>query len=56
MTELRRLLKTFLRSEAGATATEYAVMIALVIVVVIVAVAALGTKVSSQFVDAEQGF
>ena len=56
MTELRRLFKTFLRSEAGATATEYAVMIALILLVVISAVAVLGTKVSSQFIDAEQGF
>ena len=56
MTSLRRHLKAFLSSETGATATEYAVMIALILLVVIGAVAVLGTKVSSSFVDTEQGF
>ena len=50
----RRDWKAFLRSEDGATATEYAVMVALVILVCIVAVAALGDKVSGEFADAEQ--
>ena len=47
--ELRRMWK----DESGATATEYAVMIAFILLVVIAAVAVLGTKVSSTFVDAE---
>ena len=51
-----KCIKTFLSEEAGATATEYAVMIALVLLVVIAAVAALGSQVSSSFSDAEQGW
>ena len=47
--ELRRMWN----DESGATATEYAVMIALVLLVVFAAVAALGTKVSSTFVEAQ---
>jgi pilus assembly protein Flp/PilA len=41
--------KSFLRSEDGPTATEYAVMLALIIVVAIAAISSLGTKVSSMF-------
>ncbi|MBN2561122.1 MAG: Flp family type IVb pilin [Phycisphaerae bacterium] len=48
--------KEFWDCESGATATEYAVMIALILLVVIAAVAALGTKVSNTFADAERGF
>ncbi len=51
-----RTVERFLRSEAGATSTEYAAMIALVLLVIIAAVTLLGTKVSSMFVDAEAGF
>ena len=46
----------FWAEESGATAAEYAVLLALILLVVIGAVAALGTKVSSTFVDAEQSF
>lgn len=49
-------IKQFVSDDRAATATEYAVMLALVFLVVIAAVAALGTKVSSTFVDAESGF
>ncbi len=48
--------KRFLLEEEGATATEYAVMIALIILVCISAVAAMGEKVSSVFVLTEQEF
>ena len=41
--------KSFLQSEDGPTATEYAVMLALIIVVSIAAVSSLGTKVSQIF-------
>lgn len=41
--------KAFLRDEEGATATEYAVMLALIIVIALGAISALGTKVSSTF-------
>lgn len=47
------VLRRFLDSEDGATATEYAVMIALIILVCFAAVSALGDKVSSVFTDAE---
>ena len=39
----------FLRSEKGATAVEYGLMVALIAVVIIVAVLALGNKLSSLF-------
>lgn len=41
--------KSFLKSEDGPTATEYAVMLALIIVVAIAAISSLGTKVSQMF-------
>ncbi|MBI5764093.1 MAG: Flp family type IVb pilin [Planctomycetes bacterium] len=44
-------LNSFLRDEEGATATEYAVMLALIIVIALGAISALGTKVSSTFSD-----
>lgn len=47
------LVKAFLMEEEGATATEYAVMLALIIVVALGAITALGTKVSSTFADIE---
>ncbi|HUU83090.1 MAG TPA: Flp family type IVb pilin [Phycisphaerae bacterium] len=45
--------KTFLKSEDGPTATEYAVMLALIIVVAIGAITALGGKVSTAFSSVE---
>lgn len=48
-----KALRKFFTSEDGATATEYAVMIALIIIVAISAVAVLGQKVSNVFVDTE---
>jgi pilus assembly protein Flp/PilA len=41
--------KSFLKSEDGPTATEYAVMLALIIVVALAAISSLGTKVSQAF-------
>ncbi len=46
-------VKAFLRDEDGATATEYAVMLALIIVIALGAISALGTKVSDTFADIE---
>lgn len=46
-------LKAFIRDEEGATATEYAVMLALIIVIALGAISALGTKVSDTFADIE---
>ncbi len=43
--------KSFLKSEDGPTATEYAVMLALIIVVSIAAIGTLGTKVNDIFTD-----
>lgn len=40
---------SFLKDEGGATATEYAVMIALIVVIALGAISALGTKVSGTF-------
>lgn len=56
MGELGRAIRRFMTCESGATATEYAVMLALIFLVIIGAVTVLGTKVSSTFVDAESGF
>ena len=53
MMTLMNRVKSFVVEEEGATATEYAVMLALIIVVCIGAISALGTKVSSTFVDIE---
>lgn len=53
MTALHRLHRLFWKDETGATATEYAVMLALIVIVALGAISALGTKVSSVFVDAE---
>lgn len=56
MGPIREVCSKFFRDEAGAVASEYAVMITLVIIVCIGAVAALGTKVSDMFVGAEQSW
>lgn len=42
-------VKSFLKSEDGPTATEYAVMLALIIVVCITVITSLGTKVKTTF-------
>ena len=44
-----KTLKSFLRSEDGPTATEYAVMLALIIVVCIAAIGTLGGRVNTMF-------
>lgn len=45
--------KTFLKSEDGPTATEYAVMLALIILVAIGAITSLGGKVNEIFAAAD---
>jgi pilus assembly protein Flp/PilA len=50
--EMKRLfvgLRTFLKSEDGPTAVEYAVMLALIIVVCIAAISTLGSNASNTF-------
>lgn len=49
MQEIYLKLRDLLRNEEGATATEYAVMLALIIIVCIVAIALLGNKVNNSF-------
>ncbi len=49
MSNVLKSLRSFLASEDGPTATEYAVMLALIIVVALGAITALGTKVSTTF-------
>lgn len=56
MAAIVKRLRAFWRDDEGATATEYAVMIALVIIVCIGAVSALGDKVSQVFADASVGW
>ncbi len=48
---LKERVKSFLVSEDGPTATEYAVMLALIIVVALTAISTLGTKVEGIFTD-----
>jgi pilus assembly protein Flp/PilA len=45
--------KSFLRSEDGPTATEYAVMLALIIIVCLAVITSLGTTVSGIFSTAD---
>ncbi|MBN1341194.1 MAG: Flp family type IVb pilin [Phycisphaerae bacterium] len=45
--------KSFLVSEDGPTATEYAVMLALIIIVALAAIGTLGQKVNSIFTNVE---
>jgi pilus assembly protein Flp/PilA len=53
MKSLINRVKSFIRDEEGATATEYAVMLALIIVIALGAISALGDKVSQTFTDIE---
>ena len=53
MKSLVNRVKAFWKDEEGATATEYAVMLALIIVIALGAISALGTKVSTTFADIE---
>ncbi len=53
MKKLVDRMKAFIRDEDGATATEYAVMLALIIVIALGAISALGEKVSTTFADIE---
>jgi len=46
---MKSLMKRIWREEEGATAVEYALMVALIAVVIIVAVRSLGTSVSVKF-------
>jgi len=46
-------VKSFLVSEDGPTATEYAVMLALIIIVALAAITALGERVNAIFTNVE---
>ena len=47
--------KSFLKSEDGPTATEYAVMLALIIIVAMAGITLLGAKVNTVFTNVETG-
>jgi pilus assembly protein Flp/PilA len=49
LSSLTRHVATFLRSEDGPTAVEYAVMLALIIVVCVGAIQAVGNNASAKF-------
>jgi pilus assembly protein Flp/PilA len=53
MKALKERIHSFIVSEDGPTATEYAVMLALIIIVALGAITTLGTKVSSVFTGVE---
>lgn len=55
MNSLLNCAKTFLISEDGPTAVEYAVMLALIILVCIVAIKSVGTSASDQFTAVKNG-
>ena len=50
---MKALVRRFLVSEDGPTATEYAVMLALIIIVALAAITLLGEKVQSIFTNVE---
>lgn len=52
---MQALIKRFIKSEDGPTATEYAVMLALIIVVALTAIQTLGTSVQGIFTDVNAG-
>lgn len=49
MNRITKSIKTFLVSEDGPTAVEYAVMLALIIVVCLAAVSAVGSNANAKF-------
>ena len=49
MSDFLNRVKTFLKSEDGPTATEYAVMVALIAVVVITGATMIGTSADAKF-------
>ena len=49
MANLLKSVKTFLVSEDGPTAVEYAVMLALIVIVCLTAIKAVGTNASDRF-------
>jgi pilus assembly protein Flp/PilA len=52
---MNSLVKSFLVSEDGPTAVEYAVMLALIIIVCVASIKALGTATSDTFTNAKNG-
>ena len=53
MTNFVNRVKSFLKSEDGPTATEYAVMLALIIIVALGAITSLGTTVEAIFTNVD---
>ena len=51
MTKIAAIAQQFVRDEEGATAVEYALMVALIAVAIIAAVVALGNKLITVFGD-----
>ncbi len=51
MANLLKSVKTFLVSEDGPTAVEYAVMLALIVIVCLTAIKAVGTSANDRFND-----
>ncbi len=52
---MQNVIKRFIQSEDGPTATEYAVMLALIIVVALTAIQTLGTSVRGIFTSVNSG-
>lgn len=52
MSKIESMVRNFVRDDEGATAVEYALMVALIAVVIIGAVTALGGAANTKFSDA----
>ncbi len=55
MQNVMNRIHSFIKSEDGPTATEYAVMLALIVVVALTAIQTLGTSVRGIFTDVNTG-
>ena len=53
--QLQTMMGGFVRDDEGATAVEYALMVALIALVIIAAVTTLGSNSSTKFSDAASG-
>ena len=51
MKNFMQKVKTFIKSEDGPTAVEYAIMLALIVIVCLAAIQAIGTNASGAFQD-----
>lgn len=51
-----RFIRSFLKDKSGATAIEYALIIALIVIAIIVAITEVGTKMSASYNNTANAF